>query len=43
MRKGLFNLKLKFEGNKILDNKFNTFEELEESMDEIKLKFKGRK
>jgi len=43
MSKGLFNLRLKFEGVKIVDNKFNTFEDLEDTMKEVKKKFNGGK
>ena len=42
-RKKDFDLKLKYEGVRILDHKFNNFEDLEETMKEMKLKFRGRK
>ena len=43
MKRGAFDLRLKHEGVKILDNKFQSFEDLEETMKEMKLKFRGRK
>ena len=43
MKLGHFSLRLKHEGVKILDNKFETFEDLEDSMREMKKKFKGGK
>ena len=40
MRKGIVNLKIDFEDQKVIDKKFNSFEELEESFEFIRRKFK---